>query len=302
MSVLVVGGVNMDLGARPHRTMIPGDSNPGRVQTSSGGVGFNIARNLRLLGVDTALLTVWGEDSFAGQIRQEAAQMGLKTDLCARIPGGRTGTYFYLLDEKGDMAAAVNDMEIYDRITPAFLARRMDRINAFSLVIFDTNIPRESVEYLCKNCTVPLLADPVSTIKGEKLRGLTGSLYAIKPNRAEAAMLTGESEPEKMAEKLLETGVQQVYLSLSVDGVYAASAAGERCYVPCPRVEIANATGGGDAMVAAIAAGLCRGDGLSETAKNAIAAGAFACTAATTIHPDMSWENIRKIRESEENI
>lgn len=296
MRVLVIGAVNMDIGARSCAALVSGDSNPGKITTSLGGVGRNIAHNLCLLGVETAMLTVLGEDDFARAIRRNAAEIGLDLSLSAVIPGGQTSTYLYIDDCSGDMALAVNDMAIYEHMTPAFLEERIDAINAFDMVVLDANPPEESIRWLCENCTVPIVCDPVSAIKAQKLRGILGQLYALKPNRMEAEMLTGEKEPAKMAEKLSAAGLQKVFISLGADGIYAANAEGERCTVPCPRVEVANATGGGDAMTAALTACLLRGDSLADAARNAIAAGAFACTAESTIHPGMSWESIERIR------
>ena len=59
----VVGGVNMDICGRPDRSLIPRDSNPGRVRLSPGGVGRNIAHNLALMGVETSLITALGGES-----------------------------------------------------------------------------------------------------------------------------------------------------------------------------------------------------------------------------------------------
>ena len=56
------------------------------------------------------------------------------------------------------------------------------------------------------------------------------------------------------------------------------------------------------AMVAALTASLLEKQSLAETARNAICAGAFACTAESTIHPDMSKEAIKTLRKSEENM
>lgn len=296
MSVLVIGAVNMDIGAHSQAALVPGDSNPGKVTTSLGGVGRNIAHNLCLLGVETAMLTVLGDDDFAQTIRKNAAEIGLDLSLSAVIPGGQTSTYLYINDCSGDMALAVNDMAIYEHMTPAFLEARIDAINAFDMVVLDANPPEESIRWLCENCTVPIICDPVSAIKGRKLRGVLGHLYALKPNRMEGEMLTGERSPAKMAEKLLAAGLQKVFISLGADGLYAASAEGERCEAPCPPIEMANATGGGDALTAVLTACLLRGDSLVDTAENAIAAGAFACTVESTIHPHMSWESIERIR------
>ena len=300
MAVLVIGGVNMDLGGRSRAPLVAGDSNPGKVTASLGGVGRNIAHNLCLLGVDTALMTVLGDDDFGTAVRQNAREIGLDLSLSQTLPGQRTSTYLYLLNSDGDMALAVNDMDIYEQMTPAFLEKRLAAIQGFDLVVLDTNIPGESIRWLCRHCTVPIIADPVSTIKGEKLRDVLGELYAIKPNRAEGEMLTGEKEPEKIVEKLLAAGVKKVFLSLSTEGMAAGTASGERCRIPCPKGELVNATGGGDAMVAALTACLLRGEPLEESAKTAMAAAVLACSAETTINPRMSWENIEKLRESEE--
>ena len=41
--VLVIGGANMDIQGFPQKQLISGDSNPGTVKVSCGGVGRNIA-------------------------------------------------------------------------------------------------------------------------------------------------------------------------------------------------------------------------------------------------------------------
>lgn len=49
-AIAVIGSVNMDIGGYPERPPLAGDSNPGKVRLSLGGVGCNIARNLARLG------------------------------------------------------------------------------------------------------------------------------------------------------------------------------------------------------------------------------------------------------------
>ena len=134
---------------------------------------------------------------------------------------------------------------------------------------------------------------------------MLGRLTALKPNRIEAELLSGvtirtDADAARAAEKLLETGLRQVYISLGSDGLYAADRDGHTARVACPKVQVANATGGGDAAAAALAACIAHGKPLAETARLAIGAGALACTASETIHPGMSWENIRYILDKEE--
>lgn len=305
--VLVIGAVNMDVGGRSSDALRMQDSNPGTVSTSFGGVGRNIAHNLCLLGVDTALLTVMGDDGFAAQLRDNAREIGLDLSLSPTIEGERTSTYLYMLDERGDMALALSDMDIYRHMTVDFFRERIEEINAFDLVVLDANAPEESLAWLAEHCTVPMVADPVSTVKAVKLKKVLPKLYAFKPNALEASLVTGipvedEAGEEKAADALLALGMEQVYISLGPRGIFAKNRAGESVRIPCPKVEVANATGGGDAMVAALTMSLLEKQSLAEAAHNAICAGAFACTAESTIHPNMSKEAIDALRKSEENM
>ena len=273
--IVVIGGVNMDIGA------------------------------VCLLGEEVSMVTVLGQDSFAQSVRENATAIGLDLTHSAVIPGGRTGTYLFIAGPDGDMELAVNDMDIYEHITPEFLRQRMDFINHADLVVTETNLPAASLQWLCQHCAAPILADPVSTIKAPKLAPVLGKLTALKPNRMEAELLSGvkietAADAPHAAEKLLETGLQQVYISLGAEGLYAANRSGDSALIPCPHVHIANATGGGDATAAALAACIMRGRPLEETARLAVGAGALACTSEKTIHPGMSWENINYILNKEE--
>ena len=107
-----------------------------------------------------------------------------------------------------------------------------------------------------------------------------------------------ETDVQKAAKVLLDKGVQQVYISLGSDGLYAEDQAGRHVRLPCPKVQVVNATGGGDAMAAALPACIAHGKPLAECARKAAGAGALACTAAETIHPGMSWENVDYILDN----
>ena len=49
---VVFGGINMDIWGRPAQSLLARDSNPGTVTMRPGGVGRNIAHDLRLLGLE----------------------------------------------------------------------------------------------------------------------------------------------------------------------------------------------------------------------------------------------------------
>ena len=294
---VVVGGVNVDIGGRSHRALVPADSNPGQVRMSLGGVGRNIAHNLALLGVDVRLLTVFGDDMNAQRIAASCGELGIDVSQCLTVPGGTTSTYLFIADEKGDMALAVSDMEIYRHLTPAFLSGRARLLQNAQLIVLDTNISEQSIAWLAENVKLPLFADPVSTAKAEKLRPVLGRLHTLKPNRMEAELLSGvaitdEASLNRAADALLATGLRRVFISLGGDGVLAADHNG-RVHVPCCPGRMVNTTGCGDAGMAAIAWAYLEGTDLESTARAAMAAGSIAMESAETINPHLSAQALR---------
>lgn len=295
--VTVAGGVNVDIGGRPAAALVARDSNPGAVQTSLGGVGRNIAHNMALLGLDVRLLTAFGDDMNAQKLAASCAELGIDISQSPIIPGGRTSTYLFINDEKGDMALALSDMEIYEHLTPQVLAQRRKLLDGSQVVILDTNIPESSVAWLAENCPAPLFADPVSTAKAVKLKPVLGKLHTLKPNRLEAELLSGvpitdEASLNRAADALLETGLRRVFISLGRDGVLAAGHDG-RVRLPCLPGTMVNATGCGDAFMAAITWAYLRGTDLEETAQAGLAAAAIAMESGETINPAMSEDALK---------
>lgn len=296
--VTVVGGVNMDIGGRSYAALVAGDSNPGRVRMSLGGVGRNIAHNMALLGVDVKMLTAMGEDVYAQKIAASCAELGIDLTHATVIPGGHTSTYLFINDERGDMALAVSDMDICAHISPELLASRRALLDASQIVVVDTNIPEESIRWLAENCRAPLFVDPVSTIKAEKLRGVLGAIHTLKPNRIEAELLSGvtirDTESLRLAAKtLLDTGMHRVFISLGGDGVYAADrVTGTEVRLPVMEAKMVNTTGCGDAFMAAITWAYLQGTDLADTARYGLAASAIAMESADTINSSLSADAV----------
>ena len=63
--VYVIGAVNMDLTGTPDSALRAGDSNPGHIAMTPGGVGRNIAENRRLLGRKVDLVASGSVKPFA---------------------------------------------------------------------------------------------------------------------------------------------------------------------------------------------------------------------------------------------
>ena len=295
---VVVGGVNMDIGGRSEAPLIASDSNPGRVRMSLGGVGRNIAHNMALLDCDVRLLTALGDDLYAQKIAASCAELGIDISQALQIPGGHTSTYLFIAGPDGDMALAVNDMAICDSITPAYLQAHRAMLDNAQVILLDTNIPEESIRWLCENAKAPVFADPVSTVKAVKLKGVLGRIHTLKPNRLEAELLSGvkitdDASLERAAAALLDTGLRRVFISLGADGVYAADRSGS-IRQPCLPAGVKNATGAGDAFMAGLAWAYLEGSDLAKTARIAQAAAAIAVEGEETINPAMSARAVKE--------
>ena len=281
--VAVIGAVNVDIRGRSFAPLIARDSNPGEVRTSFGGVGRNIAHNLRRLGVGAEMLTVLGGDDAARRIEADCASAGIVLH-AVRVANGQTSSYLYITGPDGDMALAVCDADLTKHVTPAVIEQNLALLNGAELVVLDGNLTEKTIACAAAHIKKPLFADPVSVTKSEKLKPFLDRLHTIKPNAQEAAHLTGERDPAKAAKALVHMGVQRAFVSDGENGIFAADAGGVY-HVPCCRAAPVNATGGGDAVMAALCKSYLDGRSTEGSARYAAAAGAIAVESEETVSP-----------------
>lgn len=300
----VIGGANIDIAGIASAALIPGDSNPGVVRFSPGGVARNIAENLARLGVPVRFITAFGDDPYAGLIKTGCLQAGIDISAAKICTDYTTSVYLSLHDPGGEMQLAVSDMRLYDMLTPEYLATQLALINYAAVCIADTNIPQESLAFLAEHCTVPLFIDPVSVTKAAKIRDLLPFIHTIKPNRLEAEFLTGislsdesgsdgdESVDESMhliADVFLQRGVRQLFLSLGSRGIFCADAS-RRFVLPPEQLQPVNMTGAGDGLFAGLVWGFMYGLDLEHCARAGRAAAGISIESPDTVSRAMSAE------------
>lgn len=256
-SVAVVGGMNLDLLGIPDRPLLARDSTPGKIIMRPGGVGRNIAARLSEAGTQVRLITALGCDERARMLERMCQASGI--DLSLSVSTDRPAPcYLCIHDDQGDMVLAVNDMSAMECLTPEAMESRMSALNGADACVVDTNLSPDTLQYIARSATVPLILDPVSCAKASRARDILPFLTAIKPNRLEAEALTGEKNVEKAAAALLAAGVKRVFISLGAEGVYFADAAyaGYQSARPLPTIP---ATGAGDALCAGLTLALLAG-------------------------------------------
>jgi pseudouridine kinase len=144
--ISVLGGANIDIIGLPNKKLIPADSNPGRIKVTLGGVGRNIAENLVHLGASTKLISAVGDDIYGKRIIEHANRIGLDMKNSLILNLLPTSTYVAILDENGDMQAAVNQMDIIDEISIDFIQGKKQVIENSKICVIDTNIRSDVID------------------------------------------------------------------------------------------------------------------------------------------------------------
>ncbi len=289
--ITVIGGVNMDISAALTAPFVPADSVPGQVTLGCGGVARNIAHNLRLMGHEVKFVSAFGGETFGEMCWRECQAIGLDLTLSERCEGMRNGLYLCVNDQTGDMIAAVADTDIIARITPEFLEARIGDINRSALVIADTNISTEALQYLIDHCTAPLMVDTVSTAKAPRIikalqQSQSKHLHALKLNLQEAQAVTRCATAREAADHLTAMGVELVFITLGSDGVHCCDGARHEHMKAIPS-RVINTTGAGDAFIAGVAhAQMCQTP-FPECARTGLKAAHATLLSLQTVNPDI---------------
>ena len=253
MKLCVAGGMNLDVTGVVSSSPVTGDSNPGRIRFTPGGVGRNIACRIAGAGHEALLLTALTGDPAGSMLRADCAAQGIDLSLSFEAPGSAS-SYMALHGPDGDMLLAVNDMECTRFLTPDRVCSRLKQINACDACVIDANLEEETILALARGARVPLIADAVSAHKCRRLLPVMEYLAAIKPNALEAEALTGEKDVRLQAEALLKMGARRVFISLGAKGVFAMDEKVGELHTP-PRQHSCSTNGAGDALCAGIAIG-----------------------------------------------
>ena len=260
----------------------------------AGGKGLNAARVLHAGGHDVVALTTSG-GSTGAEFRAELEASGIPHRLLpAAAPTRRSVA---VVDDASGEATVLNELGT---------ALSADEASALADAALEAGRTAEVVA-ICGSLPPGFEDDALGALVGALTAGgarvvvdtsgpgilaaARAGAYALKPNRDELAEATGLDDPLAGAHALLELGARIVVVSLGADGLLVVGRDGAPVRARLPRVLHGNATGAGDAAVAAIAAALASGDDLwsdSEDASRArerLARRATACSASAGLMP-----------------
>jgi pseudouridine kinase len=298
--VLAVGGANIDIIGSAHSHWVMGDSNPGHIRCTPGGVARNVAENMARLGHTTHLLSAMGDDTFGRSLLDATRAAGVRTDACAVLAQRNTSTYLSLHGYQGDLTVAVNDMDIVNSITPDFLSAHLPLVSQARAIVADCNLNADALSWLITQTRSKVFVDAVSTAKCQRIRPYLQGIHLLKVNQLEVQTLSGlpcdtAADMQASAQWLHAQGVQQVLISLGARGMFYSDATTGHGWQNTLTGDVVNVNGAGDALLAGWMHAMLCDTPPAEAACFAQACAALTVGCATANHPGLSEAAVSKL-------
>ncbi|MEO8882828.1 MAG: PfkB family carbohydrate kinase [Devosia sp.] len=283
--VLVVGDVMTDIICKPEGPLVVGSDRRATIRSRAGGSGANQAVWMAAFGLDVRFAGRVGAADVP-MLRGRFAADGVEAVLAAdsNLPSGMIvtivgpdGERSFLTDRGASAALSMADL-------PDMLLDGCQKLIVSGYALFEP-VPRQAVMRLfetARRLGVPAVVDPASTgflqeVGPANFLGWTKGVTTIFANEAEAALLTGESEPEAQM-TALGRAYPNVALKLGAAGAAIGGANGIRLLLAARNVDVVDTTGAGDAFAAAFIAAELEGEDLELCLARAIASGSEAVT------------------------
>uniref|UniRef100_A0A8C5PMY7 Carbohydrate kinase PfkB domain-containing protein n=1 Tax=Leptobrachium leishanense TaxID=445787 RepID=A0A8C5PMY7_9ANUR len=146
---VVVGGIYVDFIAKTYHNKIVygGQTNPGQVQQSFGGVGRNVADCLSRLGQKPLFISAVGQDAHSKTVFQYCTHMDMRG--VKKLEDQRTATYCAVITNNGELSFGLGDIDIHCHITDTYVSQFADCLRHAPLICIDGNVPLATIQYVC---------------------------------------------------------------------------------------------------------------------------------------------------------
>ncbi|MEK3981583.1 sugar kinase [Psychrobacillus sp. FSL K6-2836] len=255
-----------------------------------GGAESNVAIGLARLGHSVKWFSKLGDDPFGHYIKKTIRGEGVDTSSCIFTPQAPTGLFFkeQLSPEdlniyyyrKGSAASLIEPKELDEESIASAKVLHISGITpALSMTNYQTVL--RAIDIAKKNNTM-IVFDPNfrsklwSEEKAKKvLNEIAENADVLLPGLAEGQLMTGETEVEAVARKLLGNTNKIIILKLGSQGAYLHTKE-EKFFVEAFSLkQIVDPVGAGDGFAAGIISGILRKEPMYQVIRRANAIGAM---------------------------
>ena len=148
-----------------------GGTSDAKERFTFGGCARNIAENLGRLGIEPTLLSITGNDAGWQQMKEHSEHF-MDVSQVDTIENERTGTFVEVIDTNENIKFSLNDMDIYNYMTPEWLSKHFSLLKEAEYLVADLNLPKETLELLISfkaKYKIPLILLSVSVKKMKNL-------------------------------------------------------------------------------------------------------------------------------------
>ena len=298
--ILCVGSVTVDIMVKP-ASSVPAPGTLRSVQSISnhvGGCATNCANDLAKLGVPVAISCLVGTDMMGDYVKKEMSACGV--DCCGIVFSDKvettvsvvciheSGERSFLYNPASSAAFTLDDIseEVFADCDIIFVG------GAMLLSSFDGEPTRRLMKRARELGKITVLdtAWDFDDVWLPKIKACLPELDYFIPSVEEAAKLTGEEDPYRIAEKLHEMGPTNIVVKVGKDGSLVSPHGMPMTLVPSFRVaHPVDTTGAGDSFCSGFLTGLANGWDMVRCAEfgNAVAAHCIQAIGASTAIPRM---------------
>lgn len=254
MKICIIGGSNIDyIGTCDHKIILK-NSNMGKFRISFGGVGRNIVENLALLGIKTDFITAIGNDTMGLAMKKELEDYGV--NVITPESNSNSSSYMALIDNSGDMLAAICDADITSLINSDFLKKYGKILDNSDYIVMDGNLSDEAIEYIFTNYKdKKIIVEATSNDKAVKFQKYLEFIHILKCNKLEYQCLNFDVLPD------------YTIVTNGGDGITILGTNYIETVDTEKTIEVVNTTGAGDSLLAGLLYGLDKGLDLISSIK-----------------------------------
>ncbi|MEK5391356.1 ribokinase [Margalitia sp. FSL K6-0131] len=271
--LVVIGSSSMDLVVSAAKRPSAGETIIGdSFKTVPGGKGANQAVAAARLGADVLMIGCVGKDNYGKAILDNFKKNNVRIDYVEPVTYYDTGTAHIILAEGDNSIIVVKGAN--DLLTPDYIDKAKDVIQAADIVLIQQEIPEETVEYvaeLCHSFQVPLLLNPAPA--REISQNVIEKAAYLTPNEHEVTILFKGLTKDEALKKY----PNKLFITEGKRGVRYFDGEKE-VLVPSYKVEAVDTTGAGDTFNAAFAVALSEGKSVKESLQFANRAASLSVT------------------------